>query len=465
MKKIMKKIKINRRKFLKKAAGAAMGAVGFPFFVSPRALGKFGSISPSNRITMGCIGTGAQGTFVMKAFLEKAGAQVVAVCDVNKESGGYLGSAWGGWGAGVGGREPARRIVEGKYAERIRSGNYKGCASYNDFREVLARDDIDTVLIGTPDHWHAIIGIAAAKAGKDVYCEKPLAYTVSEGRAVCDAVKKYGTVWQTGSQQRSSRNFRFACELVRNGRVGKVRTVKIGILGSNSVNNTDNPDLIKPAAVPDGLDYDLWLGPAPARDYSPGRVLWNWRWISDYSGGQITDWAGHHCDIAQWAMGTERSGPVEIEGTGVYPKDGLFDVAENFRFVSKYAEGFELIVEGSDTPTGGIRFEGDKGWIYVSRKSLEAAPGDILRSAIGPNKIRLYESNDHKQNFLDCVRTRRQPIAPAEVAQRSITVGQLGVIAIKLGRKLKWDPVNERFINDEQANRFLSRPMRGPWRI
>ena len=442
---------VNRRQFLKRATGIVAGAFTFPYIV-PSVLGRAGTVAPSNRIVMGAIGLGGQGMGDMQGVLHQDDVQVVAVCDVNKGSDGYVG--------GMGGREPARKIVEGYYAKRSSSGRFKGCAAYNDFRELIARDDIDAVTIAVPDHWHGLIAVMAVRAGKDIYGEKPLAYNIAEGRAIVDAVKRFGVVWQTGSHQRSERNFRFACELVRNGRIGNVHTVKVGLPNRN--NPEGNPDK-RPGPVPAGFDYDMWLGPAPWAPYSPARCINDFRWISDYSGGEITDWAGHHCDIAQWGMGTEHGSPVEIEGKGVFPKDkdGLFDTVENYRFVCKYAEGFTLIVAG-EFPLG-VRFEGSDGWVFVNRNGINANPKSLLSSVIGTNETHLYKSDDHVRNFLDCVRTRSQTVAPAEVAHRSIMIGHLGIIAIKTGRKLRWDPKEERFINDPDADRLLSRPMRSPW--
>ncbi|MHC4397120.1 MAG: Gfo/Idh/MocA family protein [Planctomycetota bacterium] len=453
--------KINRRRFLRKAAGLAAGAISFPYIVSSFALGRAGSVVPSERITMGLVGMGGRGIANMWPLLEKTDARIVAVCDVDAN---HLGRA--------------RDIINKDYD----SGD---CAAYNDFRELLARKDIDAVVIATPDHWHSLIAIAAAKAGKDIYCEKPLAYSIGEGRSICDAVKKYKVVWQTGSQQRSERNFRRACELVRNGRIGKVHTIRVGLPYGNGFSGGGRvmePDLTKPASVPDGFDYDMWLGPAPSAPYSPGRCHVHWRWVSDYAGGQITDWAGHHCDIAQWAMDTEYTSPVEIEGSGTFPKavDGLYDTAESYRFVCKYAEGFTMIVSDSrqypETMDGvrltegykkglGALFEGTDGWIQVNRGGLDVYPKSLLKSRIGPDEIHLYNSNNHIDNFLDCIRTRSQTAAPVEIAHRSIMVGHLGIIAIRTGRKLRWDPLNERFINDPEADRLLSRPMRSPWHL
>ncbi|MCI0698988.1 Gfo/Idh/MocA family oxidoreductase [candidate division KSB1 bacterium] len=429
---------MNRRQFLKSAFGAAMAA---PYFIPTSVLGRNGTVAPSNRITIGCIGVGGMGTANMKSFLGNPNAQVLAVCDVDTEH-----------------RHEARAVVNKTY------GN-QDCAAYNDFHELLARDDIDAVMIATPDHWHGLIAVAAARARKDIYGEKPLAYTLAEGRAIVDAVQRYGVVWQTGSWQRSQRNFRFACELVRNGRLGEVHTVRVGLPQGNEIDHRGQ----QPAPVPAGFDYDLWLGPAPWTPYNPSRCHYNFRWISDYSGGQITDWAGHHCDIANWGMNTESSAPVEIEGKGVFPKaeDGLFDTAESYYFECKYAEGFTLIVaDEKQQPKGmGTHFLGSEGWLYIDRSGIEAHPRSILKSVIGPNEIHLYESTDHVGNFLDCVRSRAKTATPAEVAHHSIMIGHLGLVAIKLGRKVRWNLKAERFVNDPEADRMLSRPMRSPWSV
>ncbi|MHC4799914.1 MAG: Gfo/Idh/MocA family protein, partial [Planctomycetota bacterium] len=417
---------ISRRAFLREA----VSTLAFPYVVSSSALGKAGNVAPSNRITMGCIGVGGQrpggqGTSDMQGFLGRDVVQVIAVCDVDTVH-----------------RNRARDIVNQKY------GN-KDCSTYNDFRELLARDDIDAVSIVLPDHWHAIAAVTAARAGKDIFSQKPLAYSIAEGRAICDAVKRYGVVWQTGNSMRSSQNVRFVCELVRNGRIGKLHTVKVGLPNLNRI--ADNGDRIhretKPAPVPKGLDYDMWLGPAPWSPYSPGRCHWNFRWVNDYSGGQITDWAGHYCDVAQWGMGTERTGPVEIEGSGVFPTGSLFDTVENYRFVCKYAKGLTMIVAGPFAD--GVRFEGSDGWLFVRSGGMDAHPKSLLDSVIAVDEIHLHKSNDHKGNFLDCIRTRSEAVSPADIAQRSVSVGHLGLIAIRSGRKLKWNPGKERFINDE----------------
>ena len=465
-----KKNGLSRRLFLKNAASAALGTIALPTIIPSSVMGKDGAIAPSNRITLGAIGVGSMGTNDLQGFLTKPEVRVLGVCDVDSKH-----------------RDNARDIVNQTHGD---------CASYGDFRELLARKDIDAVMITVPDHWHAIIAVAAAQVGKDIYGQKPLAYTIAEGRAICNAVKQYGVVWQTGSQQRSDKTFRRICELVRNGRVGKVHTIHVGFPPKNTINidfamcrqvaglaeNLTLQEMTQPCPVPKELDYEMWLGPAPWAPYSPGRCHFNFRWISDYSSGQITDWAGHHCDIAQWAMGTENTSPVEIEGSGIFPQatDGLYDTVEDYRFACKYAEGFTMIVSGNgEFPNSkdgieftkcylermGVLFEGTDGWIHVNRGGARSNPPSILESPIGTNEIHLYKSDDHKQNFLDCIKTRRPTIAGVEAAHRSIMLGHLGVIAIKLGRKLHWDPVKERFINDNEANRLLWRPMRGPWSL
>ncbi len=428
-------------------------AAGFPTIIPSSVLG---ANAPSKRITMGCIGTGNQGTNDLRGFLQDERVQIIAVCDLNRESTGY-------WNDAVGGREPAKRIIEEHYAKQKESGDYKGCTAYEDFRELLARDDIDTVQIAIPDHWHAIPVIAAAKAGKDIYGEKPLALTVGEGRAMSNAVRRYGRVFQTGSQQRSDYNFRRACELVRNGRIGKLHTVRCG-LPSGTPDYSKQASRQKPESVPDGFNYEMWLGPAPEAPYCTARCHVNFRWLFDYSGGQCTDWGGHHPDCAQWGMGTEHTGPVEVKNAkGVFPTEGLYNTATEYYFECIYANGVKLIV--SDKERGGVTFEGTEGWVWANRGQHDANPKSLLQEVIGPKEIHLYESNNHMRNFIDCVMSRQQPVAPIETAHRSITICHLGNIAMQLGRDLKWDPDKERFVNDDAADRMLSRAYRAPWTL
>jgi predicted dehydrogenase len=426
----------NRREFLRKAAGVAGGAAAFPYIVSSSVFGAEGKVAPSNRIVMGCIGVGGQGTGNMQGFLGKNEVQVVAVCDVDRRQ-----------------RNQAKKKVDGKY------GN-SDCKEYLDFREVIEREDIDALSLATPDHWHSIPVVMAARAGKDMYGEKPLARTIREGRAMVEAVTRYGRIWQTGSWQRSVANFHHGCELVRNGRIGKVHLVEVGLPTGGATDNRP----VQP--VPEGVDWDFWLGPAPWVPYR-GVMHWDWRWMMDYSGGQLTDWAGHHIDIAHWGLGLDRTGPVEIEGKGVYPKDGIFDAATEYKFTCKYANGLTMVVANDrQQPKGmGAVWYGEKGWIHVDRGRSTSDPPTLLKEVIGPDEIKLYESRDHHQNFLDCVKSRKETITPIEIAHRSISVGLLGEIAMLTGRKLKWDPEKEIFHGDDGANRLLSRPFRGPWHL
>lgn len=432
------KHKLDRRQFLRSAATTAVGAAAFPYVVPSSALGRDGNVAPSNRIVHGCIGVGSRGTGVMRGFLGHAQVQIVAVCDVDQRH-----------------RARAKDLVDERY------GN-KDCRTYHDFRDVIARDDIDTLSLALPDHWHSIPVIMGAQAGKDMYAEKPLARTIYEGRQMADAVHRYNRVWQTGSQQRSTGNFHRACELVRNGRIGKVTRVEVGLPTGRS-----GPAMeVKP--VPEDLDWEFWLGPAPWRPYMEfgnRGVHWDWRWVRDYSGGQLTDWAGHHIDIAQWGLGLERTGPVEIYGSGEFPEEGVYDVAMTYKFHCKYANGIELTVANNRQIPQGATWYGDKGKIYVKRGKLEADPKEVLDETIGPDEIHLYESRNHIGNFLECVRSREETVAPIEIGHRSISVGLLGEIAMLTGQKLKWDPENERFENSDEANRMLRRPMRAPWHL
>lgn len=425
----MTKRRVSRRQFL----GTAAGAVAFPYIV-PSSV--FGAGAPSGKITMGCIGVGSQGSGNMNGFLNKGDARVLAVCDVDK-----------------GHREGAKRRVDEKY------GN-SDCAAYHDFRELIARDDIDALSLAVPDHWHSIPVIMAARAGKDMYGEKPLARTIAEGKRMVEAVHRYDRIWQTGSWQRSQGNFHHACELVRNGRIGKVTRVEVGL----PTGGGGEVKAVQP--VPENLDWDFWLGPAPWVPFR-GVSHWDWRWIMDYSGGQLTDWAGHHIDIAHWGLGLDETGPVEIEGRGVYPKDGIYDVPTEYKFTCRYANGVEMVVASDRlVPKGmGTVWYGEKGWVHVDRGRQATNPAELWNEAIGPNEIRLYHSRDHQQNFLDCVKSRQKTITPVEVAHRSISVGLLGEIAMRLERKLQWNPDKEEFVNDPEANRMLSRPMRAPWHL
>ena len=426
---------LRRRTFLAQASAA----VALPYVVRSSALGLAGTVAPSERITVGVIGTGGKGTGGMRNFMSVRGAQVVAVCDVQA----------------------------GRRAKAAKLAKIPATSSYNDFRELLARSDVDAVLIATPDHWHVLISIAAAKAGKDVYCEKPLSNTVAEGRALADAVKRYGIVFQHGTQLKSRTGTRLACELVRNGRIGEIKQVIVGSPpGSKMPLQPTKP-------VPAGFDYDRWLGPAPEAPYTPYRVgpfpggTKGWYFISDYSkAGWVAGHAVHDMDITQWGLGMERSGPVEVEGRGVFPTGGLFDTVLTYRLEYTYANGVKVIL--ADTSKSkhrhGVRFEGTDGWVFT-RGNISASDPRLLKTTLGPDEIHLYASKHHEANFIECVKTRQETLTPVEVAHRSTSAALIGGIALKLERKLHWDPKTERFRDDDEANRLLTYAMRPPWRL
>ncbi|MBW8040224.1 MAG: Gfo/Idh/MocA family oxidoreductase [Planctomycetes bacterium] len=436
---------LTRRQFLKSSAVAA-AAAAWPTII-PASV--FGANPPSNRITVGCIGVGRMGLGDLREILGFKQARIVAVCDVDSKR-----------------VKHAQQLVETHYGKQSQSGTSKGCAAYGDFRDLVARADIDAVSVVTPDHWHTLPVLAAARAGKDIFLQKPLTLTIAEGRLLSDTVRRYGRVFQVGSQQRSDSRFRLACELVRNGRIGKLLTVKVGF-GTDPGTGPQPP-----MPVPDWLDYEMWLGPAPWADYTEKRVhpksgygRPGWLRIADYGAGMITGWGAHHNDIAQWGMGTEYTGPVEIKGQAEYPKDGLWDVHGTFSIEYTYASGVKVTCTDNRKNKQGVLFEGTEGWVYVRRGHLDANPKSLLTSAIGPDELNLYKSNNHKGNFLECIKSRAETIAPVEVAHRSCSLCLLGEIAMRLGRKLKWDPEQERFTNDREANQMLSRPMRSPWRV
>jgi predicted dehydrogenase len=377
--------------------------------------------------------------------------QVVALCDVDEGSRRYE----RGWHRGL---APAKESTERHYAAQRRAGTYKGCDTYTDFRELLARDDIDTVNVATPDHWHGPIVVAAARAGKDIYCQKPLSLTLGDGKAMVEAVRRYGRVFQCGSQRRASAGCRHACELVRSGRAGKLHTVRVGLPGGHS-----NPGYTmgeEPMPVPEGFHYDRWLGPAPYAPYTHRRCHWTFRWIYDYSGGQVTDWGAHYIDMAHWGMGADLTGPVEVVGEGTFPEHGvLWNTATAFHFECTYASGVKLIVSSSGH---GVRWEGSNGWIDLGGRS---DPAVLAAEPLGPNDVQLYRSSSIYTNFVECVKSRRPTAAPVEVAHRSISVAHLGNIAMWLRRKVRWDPEREQFVNDPEAARLMQREKRQPWRL
>jgi len=432
---------ITRRSFLKETAGAAVGIASFPYMVGSSALGQAaGRPAASSRITLGFIALGGRGGALLTNFMELPDSQVVAVCDVKKPN-----------------RDGARDAVDKHYGKKV-------CTAYNDFRELCARGDIDAVVVASNDHWHVLHALEAVRSGKDVYCEKPLGMSVQQGQVLRREVNRYGRIFQFGTQERSSRNSRFACEMVRSLRVGKIHTIRVG--SRYSIATEDYP----PMPVPDWLDYDLWLGPAPWAPYTANRVNnSHWFHISDYALGFLAGCGIHTIDLATWGNGTDLTGPVEVEGAAVFPKDGPCNCAMSWDVNLKFANGVLMnFTDGEKNPLG-VKFEGADGWVFVKEEHLggtvDASPKELLKKEIGPDEVHLPVSNHHQQNFLDCVKTRSRTVAPVEVAVRSDTLCQLSDIATRLGRKLRWDPDKEVFINDDEANRMLNRPMRSPWHL
>ena len=417
---------VSRRQFLKSAAVA----IGGPYLLSSAAWGRN---PPSSRINLALIGIGNQGGGHLNNLVSHRDFQILAVCDVDRTK-----------------RENARKFVENAYAAQREAGEYRGCDLYNNFEDLLARDDLDAVLTAVPDHWHAIIAIAACRAGKDVYCEKPLALTIRDAREMVRAARRYGRVFQTGSQQRSESNFRLACELVRSGRIGKLQKVHVGVGGPSSER------YLPEEPIPDGFDWNRWLGPAVWQPYNHTRCSGDygggWRMIRDYSGGMMTDWGAHHFDIAQWGMGMDGSGPVEI----IPP-----NVAEAKTLTYRYASGV-LMYHGE---ANGILFTGTDGKVEVNRGYFKTWPDEIGKEPLGPNDVHLNESPGHYEDWVNCIRERRRPICDVAIGASSVTVCHLGNIAWWLGRTLHWDPDRQEIIGDEGASRWLDRPKRAPWRL
>ncbi len=454
----------SRRDFLK--ASLVLGAA----HVVPASV--LGAYAPSNRINVGVIGTGTRGTPDMQLFMRNDDVQVVAICDVNTASYGYRNETK------LMGREPALEIANKYYAGKMQSGRFKGIDAYRDFRKIIDRGDIDAVAIVTPDHWHRIMTVMAAEAGKDIFCQKPMTLTIRDGQEMIKAVRAHGRILQTGSQWRSNPAVRRVCELVRNGRIGELKTIRSYI----GLNNKVGPGPgWKPMPVPEGFDYDMWLGPAPDAPYHELRCIYKFRFILDYSGGQITNLGAHSNDIAQTGHGTSLTGPVEVEPLHAeWPPEGsLFTTALRAKYRLRFADGVELIQQSRDG-VGETRFEGTKGWISFTRNKVESHPESIKNSEIGPDETHLpkpveYPADftddqrrdyyaDHVRNFLDCVKSRKEPIEPVEVGHRSASLCHLGNIALRLNKKLKWDPDKECFPDDDEANRMLARPIRESWR-
>jgi predicted dehydrogenase len=473
---------ISRRHFLKTAAVAAAGAVAAPYIVPTSALGLDGATAPSNRVIYGYIGCGGHSYWNFAQIYRCPDAQIIAVCDVDQER---LAKA-------------KTRITDNQ--SRLFGKDYKGCTAHSDFREVINRNDIDAVGIATPDHWHVIPAIMAAKAGKDVIGEKPLSLTVAEGRILSDVMRQTGRIFQTASENRSIDSYIRLVELVRGGVVGQLKHVEVRLpIGNSAARVTlgakEMSTRRSPEEPPKTLNYEMWLGQAPLVPYIPARLHGNFRWNSAFSGGVICDWGAHMIDLAQWAHDSEQSGPVAVEGRGDFPPpDAVYNNAATFEVHYQYADGVTMTVSAGKgdldpdksypvpvvgrTEYPGIRFEGTEGWIesHKWRGSLKASRRAMLDAVIDREKVRLYrpseivaradaEKGGEHRNFIDCVRSRTPCYAPAETGHRTITIAHIGNIAMLLGRKLRWNPEAERFVNDPEADRMLSRHQRSPWTI
>ena len=430
-------VRLNRRRFLQRASVAGGTVAAAPYVIASAALGAGGRPPASERIAVGFIGLGGHGIGRnLNMFLQQADAQPVALCDVDP-----------------------RRIAAGEKTARARFGEDFRCQTTQDWREVIARADVDAVMISTADHWHVPMSIAAIKAGKDVICEKPT-LTIAQGRRLAETVTRYGAVFQMSTEDRSVDIYHRMAELVRNGRIGKLEKIRVQLPAGPA-----GPGDPLPKPVPEGFDWEMWLGPAPWKPYREGLHMFHWRWNRDYSGGMLTDWGAHQLDTVQLANDTERTGPIEVSGNGKRHPNGLYDTFYEYHLTYRYANGVELQVDSGGT---GLRFEGTEGWIGNDgwRTPLKASSQEILDSVIGPGEIRLFTcpGGEHR-NFLDCVKSRQDPYFPAEIGHRCCTVSHIGNIAMELGRKLRWDPDAEQFPDDATANRMRSRAGRQPWTL
>lgn len=419
----------SRRQFLKSTG---------PLILSSAILGRAGAVSPNGKIRLACIGVGGQGTSNLRAFLADERVEVVALADVD-----------------------AQHLARAAALAKLPAS-----ACYTDFRELLVRKDIDAVMNATPDHWHAHVAIAAANAGKDLFSEKPLGASIVEGRAICRAVEANKRVLQCGTWRRSGMKVRMACELVRNGYLGDLQEIQVGVPGAFAIRGGFT-GLEAPEPVPAHLDYTLWLGPALDRPYTAARCHFNFRWIDEYAPGYITDWGAHFVDVAQWGAGMDDTTPVEVTATEVKRRDkGLYNAPEQFRLEYRYANGLKLsMFSTTDKAAYGTKFIGSKGWIFSESEVLKASSTDLLRIKLKPTDTPLYVSKHHHRNFIDCVLSRGPTAAPAEAAQRAATICHMGGIAANLGGTLKFDPKTEKFSGNEAANALLTRPMRDPWQI
>jgi len=459
--------KISRRRFIATAAAA----VAAPTIIPASALGADGRPAPSERITMGVVGWGMQGPSNTGNFMREPDCQVVATCNIDKN---HLAASV--------------KAINGHYKNQ-------DCKTYHDYREMMARTDIDTVMIAVPDHWHELIATEAAKNKKDIYGEKPLARTVAEQQAIVKAVQENQRIWQTGSWQRSERNFHYGAEIVRNGMIGKMTRVEVGLpSGHHDFAGTSKALLDKLATIsgaprdlakivpggpgwdvavsepPPELDYATWIGPSKMEPYIRARVHMNWRWNYNTGGGQLLDWIGHHCDIAHWGLDFDNAGPSEIEGHGEFPpEDAVWNTCTKYRITLRYPDEITMTIAGGHPDIrGGTKWIGTGGWVWVDRGAFDASNQDwrdVLELPEEQCKVKIYKSTDHQRNFLDCVKSRKPTITPVETAHHSAIPGHLGLISMVVGRKLKWDAKKEEILDDKEASKLLTRPYRAPWKL
>ena len=432
---------VTRRQFLS-LAGAALA---LPTIIPSRALGLDDAPAASQRITLGLVGCGNMGTSNTEAFLALKDCQVVAACDVDKKHLAKVVSA-----------------VNKHYQN-------KDCKPYHDYRELMARPDIDAVMLAVPDHWHELVAVEAARHKKDIYGEKPLGRTIAEQQAMVKAVQENQRIWQTGSWQRSVTTFRKAAEIVRNGLIGKVTHVEVGLPGDNK-NSGNEAVSMSPSQAPPELDYETWIGPSKMMPYIQGRTHRNWRWNYNTGGGQLMDWIGHHCDIAHWGCDFDNSGPSEVEGHGEFPpKEAVWNTCTKYRIELRYPRDITMTIAGGYPEIrGGVKWIGSDGWVWVNRGAFEGSNEEWRDYRSLPEelrKVKLYESTNHHRNFLDCVKSRKPTITPVETGHHSAIPGHLGLISMLVGRKLKWDVQTERILGDAEASELLTRPYRPPWKL
>lgn len=442
---------LKRRQFLTAAAGSL--AVNSSLLCCHPQLRAAGS--PSDRVTIGVIGLGSRGYNLIDGFLALADAQIIAICDVDR-----FHHRDRPWGTGTAfGREPAAKKINAAMAQRKSGTPQSGLGVYSDYRELIARDDLDAVVVATPDHWHALCTLDALRAGKDVYCEKPVTHLFGEGQQVYREVAKRGAVFQTGSQQRSDQRFRRAVELARNGLLGRISRVEVGLPPGYDGPQGDAAISDPPAS----LDYEFWCGPAPKLPYMRARHHRWWRGHRAFGGGVLMDWIGHHNDIAHWALAADDRGPTQVTARDwTFPDTDVYNTPHHYSIECEYEGGVTSTIS-SRNPQG-LKLIGDEGWVFVRRGQMNASQPRWIDPQFDPGDKRVYHSDSHVRNFLDCVRTRRSCIAPAETAHRSITPGHLGYVSNALGRSLKWNPQTESVVDDDTANQLLNRmDYRTPW--